>query len=207
LPPVTIANPDPHKVVQARVLSVNKDHVVLDRQWQGTDRLPFDFVTIATGARHPAPGNLPEALDESKAAGVAYLQRLQNKVMGAKSIVIIGGGAFGVQMATDIKDLFPSKKVTVVQSRPHLMPQFDTRCHDIVVSRFNELGVEFITNTRVTIPEGGFPETGETFDVTLTDGRKIEADLVIQAAGAKPNNELVSRAKRRVCHHALLPFS
>lgn len=178
--------------MQAKVLQVQRDHIVLDRQWQGSTDLPFEFITIATGTRLTPPGNVPNAGEASKPEGIAYFQQLQGKVAAANSIVIIGGGAVGVQMATDIKELFPTKKVTVVQSRDQLMPRFDRRFHDILLSRFEELGIDLVANNRVVIPPQGFPETGEIFSVDLNDGRKLETQLVIQATGQKPNNELVS---------------
>lgn len=81
---------------------------------------------------------------DDKLSSVTYLQNHQADVKRAKSIVIVGGGAVGVQMATDLKESCPDKKITVVQSRPKLMPQFHERLHEIVKGRFDELGVEYV---------------------------------------------------------------
>lgn len=37
--------------------------------------------------------------------------------MKAKNIAVIGGGAVGVELATDIKSYYPEKSVTLVHSR------------------------------------------------------------------------------------------
>ena len=81
---------------------------------------------------------------DDKLSSVSYLQRHQADVKRAKSILIVGGGAVGVQMATDLKEFYPDKEITVVQSRPKLMPQFHEKLHEIVKGRFDELGVKCV---------------------------------------------------------------
>jgi NADH dehydrogenase FAD-containing subunit len=176
-------------VVRAKVVSVHPDRVVLDRPWQGSTELPYEYLAIATGTRLSAPGTM-EA--EEKSPSVQYFQRYQQQVLGASSIVIIGGGAVGVQMATDLKELYPAKKVTLVQSRDRVMPKFHPQFHEFIAERFAELGVELITGSRVVVPEGGFPSDGSTFAVKLKDGRELQTQLVIPATGQTPNNELVT---------------
>lgn len=82
--------------------------------------------------------------DDDKPSSVLYLQKHQADVKKAKSVVIVGGGAVGVQMATDMKELYPEKEITVVQSRDQLMPQFHRGLHEIVKKRFEELGIKLV---------------------------------------------------------------
>lgn len=83
--------------------------------------------------------------DDDKPSSVVYLQKHQADVKKAKSVVIVGGGAVGVQMATDMKELYPEKEITVVQSRDQLMPQFHRGLHEIVKKRFEELGIKLVS--------------------------------------------------------------
>lgn len=174
--------------MRAKALEVHPDHVVLDRPWEGSNQLPFSYLAIATGTRLTPPGTMTA---EDKLPSVQYFQQYQKQVLAASSIVIIGGGAVGVQMATDLKELYPSKKVTLVQSRDRVMPKFHAKFHDLISERFAELGVDLITGNRVVVPEGGFPSDGSTFKVQLKDGAEIETQLVIPATGQVANNELV----------------
>lgn len=41
------------------------------------------------------------------------------------------------------------------------------------------------------MPEGGFPNDGNQFTVTLTNGEQLETNFVILATGQKPNNQLI----------------
>ncbi|OGE48978.1 hypothetical protein PENARI_c024G05309 [Penicillium arizonense] len=182
-------NPTSHGVVQARVLSVKPTHVELDREWQGSKQIPFDYVVLATGTRLSKPAAMEH---DDKLSSVEYLQKHQAGVKAAQSILIVGGGAVGVQMATDLKEYYPEKEVTVVQSRPRVMPNFHPQLHDLIKRRFDELGIKLITGSRVTLPPGGFPNDGSTFQVQLTNGTTESTQFVILATGQTPNNQLVS---------------
>lgn len=176
-------------MVQARVISIRPEHIELDREWQGSNQIPFDYVVVATGTRLSKPAAMEH---DDKPSSVNYLQKHQADVKRSKSILIVGGGAVGVQMATDLKEYYPDKEVTVVQSRPRVMPSFHPRLHEIIQKRFDDLGVRLITGSRVKIPSGGFPNDGNTFDVQLTNGTTESTELVILATGQTPNNKLVA---------------
>lgn len=80
--------------------------------------------------------------DDEKVPSVHYFQNYQNQVKKANSIVIIGGGAVGVQMACDLKEVYPQKEVTLIHSRERLMPLYHPQMNDIIQNRFKELGVK-----------------------------------------------------------------
>ena len=174
-------------MIQAGVESVKQNHVELDREWQGSKTIPFDYVVLATGTRLSQPAAMRS---DEKLPSVAYLQKHQTDINRSKSILIVGGGAVGVQMATDLKEYYPDKEVKVVQSRPRLMPAFHPQLHGLVKRRFDELGVKLITGSRVTIPPGGFPsDGGSAFDVRLTNGTVESTEFVILATGQTPNSQ------------------
>jgi len=150
--------------------------------------LPFEYLAIATGTKLAQPASIEH---DEKSLSVEYLQNHQNTVKAAKSIVIAGGGAVGVQMALDLKELYPDKKITLVHSRTRVMHQFIGELHRIVEARCDKLGVDLITNSRVVIPPLGFPKDKAPFDVELTTGQILKADLVIRATGQTPNNSLM----------------
>lgn len=177
-----------HAVIQARVLSLQPRHVKLDREWEGSDQIPFDYLTVATGTLLSQPAAMKK---DDKPSSVEYLKQHQNDIKRAKSILIVGGGAVGVQMATDLKEYYPDKQVTVVHSRAHVMPHYHEKFHGLVKTRFDELGVKLITGARVKLPPNGFPSDGSAFDVELTNGQTVSTEFVILATGQTPNNSLL----------------
>ncbi|KAJ8125273.1 hypothetical protein O1611_g8366 [Lasiodiplodia mahajangana] len=132
-------NPDRHHVVRARVSALQQDRVVLDRDWQGVREIPYEYLVVATGTKLRAPGTMQ---DDEKPLSVKYLQGYQQRLKNAKSIAIIGGGAVGVQMATDLKEIYPEKEITLVHSRNQLMPLYHKKLDEIIKERCQELGVK-----------------------------------------------------------------
>ncbi|GIC84267.1 NAD(P)/FAD-dependent oxidoreductase [Aspergillus udagawae] len=184
-----VPRPSTHAVVQARVLSVNPRFVTLDRQWQDSKQIPYEYLAIATGTRLAQPAGMK---DDDKVSSVEYLRNHQADIKRAKSILIVGGGAVGVQMATDLKEYYPDKEVTLVQSRARVMPLFHEQLHELIEKRFDELGVRLIVNARVSVPVEGFPTDRKPFDVQLSNGGRVSTEFVILATGQRPNNDLLT---------------
>ncbi|RWA04407.1 hypothetical protein EKO27_g10698, partial [Xylaria grammica] len=183
-------NPDRHHVVRARVSALHRDHVVLDREWQGAREIPYEYLVVATGTKLRAPGTMT---DDDKPLSVKYLQDYQQRLKNAKSVAIVGGGAVGVQMATDLKEIYPDKDITLVHSRDQLMPVYHSKLSDIIKARCQELGVKLVLGSRVDIPEDEFQNaSGGPITVSLQNGSTLQADVVIPATGQTPNTQFFS---------------
>ncbi|KAI0031101.1 hypothetical protein K488DRAFT_52806 [Vararia minispora EC-137] len=171
-------------VVHGRVTEVQPGRVILD----SGDSVPYDFLVIATGTRLPPPGTL-HAFD--KPAGMEYFRAHQKHVLNAQKVVVVGGGAVGVQLATDIKDYYPAKHVTLVHSRDRLMHKFHLKMHEVLSDRMAELDVGLVLGERAVIPPEGFPLDSKEFEIVLQSGRKLTADFAILATGQIPRSELI----------------
>lgn len=183
-------------IIHAKALSIHahasdktKGYLKLDR---GQD-VEFDYLAIATGTQLRQPWSLGGI---SKAEAVDVLRSYQDAVKQAKKIVVVGGGAVGVQVACDIAELYPGEKdVTVVHSRKQLMNKFHPELHHVVARRFDERGIKTVLGTRVKLPvSGGFPafSYGQMFDVEMQDGGKVQADLVLLCTGQTPRSSLLA---------------
>jgi apoptosis-inducing factor 2 len=88
-------------------ITANKVHLASGQSIQ------YAYLAIATGSSQPVPAKvLATELEEA----CAELRTVQEKIQAAGRIAIIGGGAVGIEIASDIKSLFPSKDVTVYHS-------------------------------------------------------------------------------------------
>ena len=87
-------------------------------------------------------------------------------------------------MATDIIATHgQSKKVTLLHSRPNLLNRFDIALHEAAMKRMEEFGIEVILGSRV---DGSFINKTEGGKVRTTDGREVEADLIVSdGSGAR----------------------
>lgn len=191
---VFAGTPEParHQVARARAVALQPHSLTLDREWQGSKTIPFDYLVVATGTRLAAPGTMP---DDDKPPSVRYLQAYQTGIRNAQSILVIGGGAVGVQMACDLKELYPTKSITLVHSRDQLMPAYHPALSNLIKARFAELGINLVTGSRVVLPPGGFPNTASAagpVTVNLTSGCALTADFVITATGQTPNTQFLA---------------
>lgn len=82
------------------------------------------------------------------------MREIQERVKASNEIVLVGGGALGVQFASDIASVYPGKKVTLIHSRQKLLPNFDERIHDIAYHRLKQLGVNVVLGERLALTEG-----------------------------------------------------
>ncbi|KAJ7094620.1 FAD/NAD-P-binding domain-containing protein [Mycena belliarum] len=169
--------PGSTSVIHGVVSQILPHQVVL----QDGNSLPYEYLVMATGT-----GFLPTR-SRTKAEGVAFGTAVQERVKESVNVVIIGGGASGVQLATDAKEFFPSKTVTLIHSRGRLMNRFHPRLHTEVMKKLDAIGVNVILEQRVKVPPAGhFPLTGPSYDVELADGRLIHADVAISCIGRSP---------------------
>lgn len=86
--------------VQSAAESVSDSDVITS----SGDRVPFDFLVIATGTTFDGPSSRAERLKAFEAE--------KTKLSGASSVLIIGGGPVGVELAGEIATDFPEKKVS-----------------------------------------------------------------------------------------------
>ncbi|KII84921.1 hypothetical protein PLICRDRAFT_117059 [Plicaturopsis crispa FD-325 SS-3] len=214
----TITSLTPHTVTLSRAFP---EHGIPERE------VRFEYAVYALGARLPAPIDLwgaPPACEGFKEAltghakhpyggtkpeGIAWLQKHQAAVQAARSVLVVGGGALGVQYATDIAAVYPSKRVTLLHSRHRLLPRFDEAMHAEILQAMEELGVEVIlgerldmdsvsaasahttsANTTSALDVDSAPVNASRVVRTVT-GRELAADLLLMCTGQLPNTDFL----------------
>ncbi|KAH8197572.1 hypothetical protein TruAng_008256 [Truncatella angustata] len=171
-----------HAVVQARVESLRSDRVVLDREWQGSKEIPFDFLVVASGTKLQAPGSMQ---DDEKSLSVKYFQEYQKRILKAKSVVIVG-----VLEEHLLTWNMQEKEVTLVHSRSQLMPLYHEKLDLIIKERCEELGVKLVLGSRVVMPASGLEP--DATSIQLQNGTTVSADVIVPAVGQTPNTQFLS---------------
>lgn len=151
----------------------------------------YDALILATGSR---PRQL--TCEGSGLAGVFDLRTLSDvdairpEMQPGRRIIIIGAGYIGLEAAAVARQM--GLDVTVVEMAPRVLARVTSE----VISAFytaehTRAGVTVLTGTGVASLGG---RDGHVRTVHLTDGRSLEADLVLAGIGILPNDELARDA-------------
>lgn len=147
-------------------------------------RLPYDKLLIATGAkprRLPIPGGEHALLLRNQEDMILLRQRFKP----GKSVVIIGGGFIGLELASSAAKKGCS--VTLIEAQPRiLMRGVPEPVAMIVHGRHVAAGVTMMTGTGIS------HLTADA--VHLADGRVLPADTIIAGIGAAPEVTLAKAA-------------
>ncbi|KAG7449907.1 FAD/NAD(P)-binding domain-containing protein [Guyanagaster necrorhizus] len=198
--------PSPHIVLHAQVESFSQNHIVLSRAFPEfgihSATLHYDYAVYALGAQLPDPVNLrgprldPREKDKTechgtKAEGTSWLQSSQKVIAAAGRVLVVGGGALGIQLASDIADVYPMKKVTLLHSRRRLLPKYDEGMHVEIVQSLTALNVEMILGERLDMNSvDNVNDAGQRI-VRTESGKEIAADLLLLCTGQIPNTALL----------------
>lgn len=151
--------------------------------------LVYDRLVLATGSRAlrlPVPGHgLPGVVTFRNLEDV---ERMRTARPGARAVVI-GGGLLGVEAACGLAKR--GVQVTLLHIMPRLMErQLDARAAALLKAAVESNGVEVVLEAQTAAIEG----EGKAERVVLKDGRAFEVDLVVMAAGIRPEVGLAERA-------------
>jgi nitrite reductase (NADH) large subunit len=152
--------------------------------------LPFTKLVLATGSkpiRLNVPGmDLPGVLTFRDLADVAAIE---TAAADNKKAVVIGGGLLGLEAAYGLAKA--GAQVTVVHLMDRLMErQLDPRASALLQQAVEAKGIA----VRLNADTAGIVGDGRVQAVNFADGNQIEADLVVVAAGIRPNVDLARSA-------------
>ncbi|WP_339750138.1 dihydrolipoyl dehydrogenase [uncultured Rubinisphaera sp.] len=98
-------------------------------------------------------------------------------------LVVIGGGAIGLEMGTVWRRL--GSKVTVLEYLDRLLPGMDGELAKLALKIYKSQGLEFHLGAKVT----GVTQNKKTCDVEIEGADTIRCNRVLVAVGRKPNTE------------------
>lgn len=173
--------------------------VDLARRIVHTDRgveVGYDLLVLATGAapRHlrELPGADHEAVHTIRE--IAGWGPVRDAVVGARRLVVIGGGLIGLEVAAAARA--HGGEVTVVEVADRLMGRvLPGDVAEVAAAEHAARGVTIELGSRPTaIVDGGAQGPG----VELADGRVLPADAVLISVGSQPRLDLAEAAGLRV---------
>ena len=143
----------------------------------------YDALLLSPGAkplRPPIPGiNHPRI---ATLRSVQDADRIRSLVGTGGSVVVVGGGFIGVELAENLRERGLS--VTLVEAMPHILPIFDTDMISLLEDELRRHGVGLALGDGVA----GFEEQEDGgICVRLSSGRTVHGDFVALAIGVRPD--------------------
>ncbi|MCO8167975.1 FAD-dependent oxidoreductase [Pseudomonas sp. 21LCFQ02] len=173
-----------------RVVKIDrvKRRVIAD---DGTEAA-YDRLLIATGSRPyrlPIPGNELDGVIGYR--DIADTQQMIDTANTHRRAVIIGGGLLGLEAANGLA--MRGMQVTVVHHGKSLLErQLDKTSGDLLQKALEQRNLTFCLNAHTAELLGD--EQGRVREVCFTDGSRVAADLVVMAAGIRPETSLAEQA-------------
>ena len=158
------------------------------------EELEYDKLVIATGAapvRPPFPG--VDLSGVHVISNLHHAQVIKTKIADGKvgNAVVIGAGAIGIEMAEALTDLW-GVDTTIIEMADHVLPTaLGKNLSAVVLKELKENDVNVLTSQRVVRINGDKENSVISVETTETT---IPCDMVILAAGVRPNSEIARDA-------------
>lgn len=153
---------------------------------------PYDRLVIATGSQPIRP-----SIPGIELSGVHFLSTLDDArairaeiESGVRTIAIVGGGLIGMEVAESLTER--GAAVTVVEQKDHVLPNvLDSEMALLVEKHLRQKKVSLLTSTSVLRFTG---DDRRRVTRVLTDRGEVPAELVLVAAGVRPDVSLAREA-------------
>ena len=181
--------------VQARTeaISIDREAKTLRLRRLDTDieeDIAYDKLILSPGASPLKP-----PLEGIDLPGIYTLRNLQDMdriktaAESAKSVLVIGAGFIGLEMAEQLIHL--KKDVTLIELVEQVLPQMDPEMVRAVEQELMDNGVNLLLGDGIS----GFSQgEGSALNAQLNSGKTLTADMVILSIGVRPENQLAKDA-------------
>ena len=154
--------------------------VEVDGKGGATVTVPFDYLLVGAGSSYAGPIK-PGADELTIASRLASVRAYHARLKTAGSILIIGAGPVGVELAGEIITEFPAKTVVVTDMSPAVCSALPAASSRHIETWLRAKGCELVLGTAIG---GSFPDLLiDDAGCTLSDGRRLDADLVVRCMG------------------------
>ncbi|MFT0167925.1 NAD(P)/FAD-dependent oxidoreductase [Paraburkholderia mimosarum] len=171
--------------VRGRLIEWSPDGAKVQELDGRTSVLSGDVSVLATGSRFSNPLMRSEGgtLDERK----AFYRRFHLRLLQARNVLIVGGGPIGIEVAGEISETFPDKRLTVLEAGPRILggtsPKLAAYAQRVLAGR----GVAVIVNERLVGRQPADDLFGPGGEATTDRGRTLSYDLLLWCIGGQPN--------------------
>lgn len=170
----------------------SKNVIVQDVNSGSTKTLAYDYVVIASGSTSNATTGTDSFQVPFKQSSTgkleAELKAAQEAIKSAKSIIIGGAGAVGVEFAGEVADAYPSVDVTLLTNSDNVLTGLREPTRQKAAKILKQKGVKILTDKTVT---SASKDASGKWNVVTADGQTLTADIYVSTTGVLPNNQFI----------------
>ncbi|RZR73197.1 hypothetical protein BHM03_00021292 [Ensete ventricosum] len=156
------------RIITSSAVGITEDQVLT----ADGDSITFDYLVIATGHAYSTPRSRERRLEQFEQGKHSTFFPYSLKIKSSQSILIVGGGPTGVELAGEIAADFPEKKVTIVHKGSRLL--------EFLGPKASKKALHWLTSKKVDVLLGqsvDLNSISEADGVYMTSaGKQITAD-------------------------------
>ena len=174
--------------VSAEKIEVDKKTVSLSN---GKD-LAYDKLLVATGSSAFVPPieGLDEVNSKTTFMSLADAEKLQSLLEPGKKVIILGAGLIGLKCAEAL--LGKNYKPKIIDLAPRVLASIlDEAGAAMMQKHFEDKGAEFLLSKSISRVEATKGKKSSYLAI-LNDETKLDFDVLVLAAGVRPNTSLLS---------------
>lgn len=189
---------DRGRVVRDRAVLVEADAVTLG----SGERIAADYLVLATGSTYPFPAKYDV---DGSADAKARIGETRDALVAADRVLLLGAGPVGLELAGEIKAVWPDKSVTVVDPADDIVAGgYPEEFRADLRGQLADLGIDLVLGTGLWDDPPSDPGEAKTFTAALRSGGEVTADIWFRCFGVVPNSDYLAgelaRARRADGH-------
>ena len=180
--------------IKTEVMTINRDQkslTVKDLISKKESIEPYDYLILSPGAdpiKPPMPGlDLPQVMT---LRNLSDMDRINQKIdqNKARKVIVVGGGYIGLEMTEALRER--GLDVVIIELSGQVMGAADPEMAYYLHQELGRHGVEikFGVSVKALYP------SGQGVSVELSNGQKMDCDMIILAIGVKPETSLARQA-------------
>jgi NADH dehydrogenase FAD-containing subunit len=174
------------RVIRDRAVKVDAGRVELA---SGAELAP-DYLVLATGSGYPFPAKSDvDGTDQAH----SKVRDTHTALAAADRVLLLGAGPVGIELAGEIKAVWPDKRVTLVDMADDVLGErYRPDLKAELRRQLDELGVELLLGSPLKAdPPNGVGELG-SFTVTTRSGAEVTADIWFRCYGVAPASDFLA---------------
>jgi NADH dehydrogenase FAD-containing subunit len=174
------------RVVTGRAVKADVGQVTL----ASGEQIRADYIVLATGSAYPFPAKSDVDLT---AAAHDKVRAAHAALAGARRVLLIGAGPVGIELAGEIKEVWPDKGVTLLDVADDVLGErFRPDLKAELRRQLTEAGVELLLSSPLREAPPVPPGERREFTVVTQAGAEVTADIWFRCYGVSPVSDYLA---------------